>query len=76
MHGQGVGVVTKVVGARPRPWGRGQDLWGVAKAVRADTNPNTNSNPKAVEALSRPWGCGRGRGGVAKALVLCQGREV
>ena len=37
-----------VVGARPRPWGRDQGIVGVAKAVRADTNPN--SKPKAVGA--------------------------
>ena len=61
-----------VVGARPRPWGRDQGLGGVAKAVRANTNPN----PKAVGALPRPLGHGQGRGGVAKALGACQSSSV
>ena len=61
-------------------WGRGQGLWGVAKAVRA--NPNLNPKfpkavgswprpwgvAKAVKRLPRPWGRGHGRGGVAKIL--------
>ena len=42
--------VAKAVGAWPRPWGRRQDLGGVAKAVRANTYPNPNSNPNAVGA--------------------------
>ena len=33
-------------GARPRTWGRGQGLGGIAKAVKANTNPKPN--PKAV----------------------------
>ena len=60
------------------PWGRGQcrggvanavgtwqGLGGVAKAVRA--NPNPNLNPKAV-GRSQDWEHGQGRGRVAKAM--------
>ena len=35
--------MAKAVGAWPRPWGRGQGLEGVAKAMRA--NPNLTLRP-------------------------------
>ena len=36
------------VGAWQIPWGRGQGLGGVAKAVRAKPNTNPNPSLKAV----------------------------
>ena len=45
--------MAKVMGARPRPWGRGQGRWGV---------------DKALVTLPRPWLRGQGRDGVAKAV--------
>ena len=59
--------MVKAVGTRQRPWGRGQGLGGVAKAVRANTNPNPIPNLKAVGRSQgrRAW---PRTGGVDKAV--------
>ena len=51
--------MTKVMGARPRPWGPGQGRGGVAKAVRGEKQ-GLGDVAKAVVAWPRPRSSGQG----------------